>query len=88
MCLAYKKYDDSSNPTRKIQSNPMEIPITHGVAPDQHLVRYEGAIYKNPGDYRSENLRLVHGVESTENQALKISTGTKGGVIEGVTLSD
>jgi hypothetical protein len=28
---------------------------------------------KKPGDYRSEKLRLVHGIESTENEALKIS---------------
>jgi hypothetical protein len=28
---------------------------------------------KKPGNYRSEKLRLVHGVEETENQTLKIS---------------
>jgi hypothetical protein len=30
-------------------------------------------MYKNPADFRSEKLRLVHGVEATDNQELKIS---------------
>jgi hypothetical protein len=64
--------DDTSNPTRKIQSQLMELPITHGFAPERHLIRYDFAIYKKPGDYRSKKLHLVHGVQATENQALKI----------------
>jgi hypothetical protein len=51
----------------------MEMLIVHGVVPDRHLKRYNVANCKNPGDYRSEKLRLVHGIEATENQALKIS---------------
>jgi hypothetical protein len=51
----------------------MEMPITHGFTPDRHLKRYDVAIYKKPGDYRTEKLCLVHGIEATENQALKIS---------------
>jgi hypothetical protein len=73
MCLASKKNYSSSNPIRKVQVDLMELPITHGFVPDCHLVRYDCPIYKTPGDFRSEKLRLVHGVEVTENQALKIS---------------
>jgi hypothetical protein len=51
----------------------MELPITHGFSSERHLVRYNLAIYKKPGDYRSKKPRLVHGVEETENQTLKIS---------------
>jgi hypothetical protein len=43
----------------------MELPVTHGFAPDRHLVRYDCSIYKMPGDFLSEKLRLVHGVEAT-----------------------
>jgi hypothetical protein len=73
MCLASKMNDNASNPARKKQSQLMELPITHGVAPERHLTRYDLVIYKKPGDYRSEKLRLVHGVKATENQTLKIS---------------
>jgi hypothetical protein len=65
MCLASKMNDDSSNPTRKIQSQLMELPITHVFAPERHITIYDLAIYKKPGGYRSEKLRLVHGVEAT-----------------------
>jgi hypothetical protein len=57
---------------KKIQSRLMEMPITHDFAPYRHLKRYDVEIYKKPGDYRSEKLRLVHGIAATENQALKI----------------
>jgi hypothetical protein len=73
MCLASKKSDSSSNPICKIQAHLMKIPITHGVAPDHQLVCYDCPIYKKPGYFRSKQLCLVHGVEATENQALKIS---------------
>jgi hypothetical protein len=65
MCLASKKDDLSSNSIRKVQAYLMELPITHGFVPDQHLVRYACPIYKKPGDFRSEKLRLVHGVDAT-----------------------
>jgi hypothetical protein len=73
MCLTSKKSNSSSNPIREMQAHLVELPITHGFAPDRHLVHYDCPIYKKPGDFRSEKLRLVHGVEVTENQALKIS---------------
>jgi hypothetical protein len=73
MCLASKSNDNKSSPTRKIHSQLMEIPIKHGFSPERHLTRYNLAIYKNPGHYISEKLRLVHGVKATENQKLKIS---------------
>jgi hypothetical protein len=73
MCLASKKNDTTSNPIFKVQAHLMELPITHGFTPNQHLVRYDCPIYKTPGDFRSEKIRLVHGVEAMENQALNIS---------------
>jgi hypothetical protein len=73
MCPTSKKNYSSSNPIRKLQADLMELLITHGFVPDRNLVRYDCPIYKNPGDFRSEKLRLVHGVEATENQAIKIS---------------
>jgi hypothetical protein len=73
MCLASKKQNLLSNPIHKVQSDLMELPITHGFAPGRHLVRYDCPIYKKPGDFRSEKLHLLHGVEATENKALKIS---------------
>jgi hypothetical protein len=65
MCLASKMNDNTSNPTLKIQSQLMELPIAHGFSPERHLTRYDLEIYKKTGDYRSEKLRLVHGVEAT-----------------------
>jgi hypothetical protein len=73
MCLASKMNDNKSNPTRKIKSQLMELPITHGFAPERHLTRYDLAIYKKAGDYRSEKLCLVHGVEDRENKTLNSS---------------
>jgi hypothetical protein len=73
MCLASKKNDTTYNPIRKMQAHLMELPITYDIAPDRHLVRYDFPIHKKPGEVRSEKLRLVHGVEATYNQALKIS---------------
>jgi hypothetical protein len=49
------------------------MPIPRGFAPERNLVRYDFDIYKKPGEYWSEKLRLIHGGETTENQALKIS---------------
>jgi hypothetical protein len=43
----------------------MELPITYGFAPEIDHTSYDIAIYKNTGDYRSEKLSLVHGVEAT-----------------------
>jgi hypothetical protein len=73
MCLASKNDDMTSNPIHKIQYQLMEMFITRGFAPECHLVHYDCTIYKKPSDYRSEKLRLVHGVEASENQTLKIS---------------
>jgi hypothetical protein len=41
MGLASKKKDTTSNHIRKMQAHVMELPLTHGFAPDQHLVRYD-----------------------------------------------
>jgi hypothetical protein len=73
MCLALKKNDSSSNPIRKVQADLTELPITHGFVPYRHLVRYDCPIYKQPGDFRSEKLRLVHGVKVTENKGFNTS---------------
>jgi hypothetical protein len=73
MYLDSKMNDNTSNPTRKIQSQLMELPITHGFAPQRHLTRYDLVINKKSGNYISDKLRLVHGVKATENQTLKIS---------------
>jgi hypothetical protein len=73
MYLASRKSVSYSNPIRKIQAHLLELPIARGFASDCQLVCYDCPIYINPGGVRSEKLRLVHGVESTDNQALKSS---------------
>jgi hypothetical protein len=50
----------------------MEMPMTHGFSPQRHQVRFDCPIFKKPGNFKSETLRIVHGVEATENQTLKI----------------
>jgi hypothetical protein len=49
MCLASKKNDTTSNHILKMQAHLMELPITHGFAPDRQLVHYHCPIYKKPG---------------------------------------
>jgi hypothetical protein len=46
--------------------------MTHGFAPHRHQVRYNCPIFKKPENFKSETFRLVHGIEATENQMLKI----------------
>jgi hypothetical protein len=50
----------------------MEIPMTHGFAPERHQVKFDFPIFKKPGNFKNETLRIVHGAEETENQILKI----------------
>jgi hypothetical protein len=64
-------------PIHKIQSQLMEMPITHGFAPERHILHYDCNICKKPGDYRSQNVRLLHGIKATENQALKICVASE-----------
>jgi hypothetical protein len=72
MCLVSKKTDSTPNPICMIHAQLMEIPTTHGFTPERHQVRYDCPIFKKPGNFKSESLRLVHGIEATENQTLKI----------------
>jgi hypothetical protein len=51
--------------------------MTHGLAPERHQVRYDWPIFKKPGNFKTETLRLVHGVEATYNQTLKIGVAWK-----------
>jgi hypothetical protein len=76
-CLASKKIDESSHPARLILSKMMAMPIIHGFAPDRHLTRHVCAIHKNLGNHKSETMRIVHLVEATENQTLKIGVAWK-----------
>jgi hypothetical protein len=50
----------------------MEIPMTQGFTPERHQVRFDCPIFKKPGNFKTETLRLVHGVEATEKQTIKI----------------
>jgi hypothetical protein len=59
-----------------MQAHLMELPITHGFAPDRHLVHYDCPIYKNTGDFCPEKLCLVDRVEATENH---VNTSGKAG---------
>jgi hypothetical protein len=55
----------------------MAISMTHGFAPTLYLTRHECAIHKNPGNHKSETMRIIHVVEATESQSLKISVARK-----------
>jgi hypothetical protein len=46
--------------------------MTHGFTPERHQVRFDCPIFKKPGNFKTETLRLVHGVEATENQIRNI----------------
>jgi hypothetical protein len=61
-----------SKPYRIIDSKLMEMLMTHGFAPQRHQVEFVCPIFEKPGNFKSETLLLVHGVEVTENQTLKI----------------
>jgi hypothetical protein len=76
-CLASKKQDDSSHPARRSLSHMMALPMIHGFAPIRHLTHHECAIHKKPGNHKSETLRIIHVVEVTYNQSLKISVAWK-----------
>jgi hypothetical protein len=65
MCLISKNNDMASKPIHNIQYQLMEMPIIHGFDPKRHLVHYDCAICKKPGDHHFEKLRLVHGIEAT-----------------------
>jgi hypothetical protein len=77
MCLVPKRNDSSPNPVRMIHAQLMEMPMKHGFAPDQHQVRFDCPIFKKPGSFKTEALRLVNGVEATENETLKIGVAWK-----------
>jgi hypothetical protein len=72
MCLVSKLHGSSPNPIRMIHAQLMEMPMTHGFAPERHHVRLDCPIFKKPGNFKTETIRLVHGVEATENQTLNI----------------
>jgi hypothetical protein len=72
MCLVSKLHNGYPNPIRMIHARLVEMPMTHGFAPERHQVRCDCTIFNKPGNFKTETLRLVHGVESTENQTLKI----------------
>jgi hypothetical protein len=55
-----------------VHSQLMEMPMTHGFTPEPHQVRFDCPIFKKPGNFKTETLRLVHGVELMENQTLNI----------------
>jgi hypothetical protein len=51
--------------------------MTHGFAPERHLTKHKFAIHKKPGNHKSETMQIVHLVEATENQTLKIGVAWK-----------
>jgi hypothetical protein len=55
-----------------IYARLMEISMTHAFVPEQHQVRFDCPIFKKPDNSKTETLCLVHGVEATKNQTLKI----------------
>jgi hypothetical protein len=72
MCLVSNRTDSSPNPIHMIHSQLMEMKLTHGFTPQRHQVRFDCPIFKKPGNFKSENLRFVHGIEATDNQTIKI----------------
>jgi hypothetical protein len=72
MCLVSKRTGSTPNPIRMIQAQLMEMPMTHGFTPERHQVRFDCPIFNKPGNFKTQTVRLVHGVEETENQTLKI----------------
>jgi hypothetical protein len=50
----------------------MAMPMMHGFTPERHLTSHECAIHKKPGNHKSETMQIVHLVEATVNQTLKI----------------
>jgi hypothetical protein len=73
MCLVSKRADSSPNHISIIHSKLIEMPMTHGFTPQRHQVRFDCPIFKKPGNFKSETLHLIHGIEAPENQTLKIS---------------
>jgi hypothetical protein len=67
-----KEINEYSHPARLVLSRMMAMPMIHGFAPERHLTRHERAIHKKPGNHKSETMRIVHLVEATANQTLKI----------------
>jgi hypothetical protein len=55
-----------------IHAQLMEMPMTHGFAPERHQLSFDCPILNKPGNFKTETLRLVHGVKATDNQTLKI----------------
>jgi hypothetical protein len=51
--------------------------MTHGFNPERHMTINECAIHKKPGNHESETTRIVHLVEATKNQTLKIGVTWK-----------
>jgi hypothetical protein len=72
MSLVSKRNDCYPNSIRMIHVQLMEMPMTHGFAPERHQVRSDCPIFKKPGNFKTETLHFVHGVEATKNQTLKI----------------
>jgi hypothetical protein len=72
MCLVSKRVGSSSNPIRVIHSRLVEMPMTHGFAPQCHQVRYDCPIFKKQSNFKLETLQLIHGFKATDNQTLKI----------------
>jgi hypothetical protein len=55
----------------------MAMQMMHGFTPTQYLTRHECAIHKKQGNRKSEKMCIIHIVEATENQSLKISFAWK-----------
>jgi hypothetical protein len=72
-----KEQDNSSHPARFSLSRMMSLPMIHGFSPIRHLTYQEYAIHKKSGSHKSEAMRIIHIVETTENPSLKIGVAWK-----------
>jgi hypothetical protein len=55
----------------------MALPMRYGFTPKRNLTRHECAIHKKPGNHNSETMIIMHIVEATKNQTLKIGVAWK-----------
>jgi hypothetical protein len=72
MCQVSKRKDNTPNHIQMIHAQLMEISMTNGFVPERHQVRFDCPIFKKPGNFKTEILRLIHRVETRENQPLNI----------------
>jgi hypothetical protein len=88
MCLASKRADSSPNPICVIHSRLMEMPMTHGFAPQRHQVRYDCPFSRNRATLNRKRFDSFMGLKQQRTKLSRVVLpGKSNGLYASLTTS-